>query len=40
MLQISGPISLLDIANEFGGTPPYSISDYYAGAGLVPAGTG
>lgn len=24
---------------EFGGTPPHSLSDYYAGAGLVPTGT-
>jgi len=38
-LQTSGPISLLDIQNEFGGSAPISISEYYAGAGLVPSGT-
>ena len=28
-LQSSGPISLLDIANEFGGSTPHSLSEYY-----------
>jgi hypothetical protein len=32
----SGPISLLDLQNEFGGSAPISFSEYYAGAGLVP----
>lgn len=38
-LQTSGAISLNDIATEFGGTVPHSLSEYYAGGGLVPAGT-
>lgn len=37
-LQTTGSISLQDIANEFGGTLPHSLSEYYAGGGLVPAG--
>lgn len=35
-LQTSGQISLNNIASEFGGTQPHSISEYYNGAGLVP----
>jgi len=35
-LQNSGSISLLDIATEFGGTTPHSLSEYYKGGGLVP----
>ena len=35
----SGAISLNTIATEFGGSTPHSISEYYAGGGLVPAGT-
>jgi hypothetical protein len=35
-LQNSGPISLLDIATEFGGTTPHSLNEYYKGGGLVP----
>jgi hypothetical protein len=35
-LQNSGSISLLDIATEFGGTIPHSLSEYYKGGGLVP----
>lgn len=38
-LPSSGPLSLNDIAGEFGGTQPHSLSEYYAGGGLVPAGT-
>lgn len=38
-LQKSGPISILDIANEFGGSAPHSLSEYYAGGAYVPAGT-
>lgn len=38
-LQTSGAISLSQIAAEFGGTTPHSLSEYYAGGGLVPAGT-
>jgi hypothetical protein len=29
-LQSSGAISLNDIATEFGGTTPHSLSEYYA----------
>lgn len=35
MLQSSGSISTGDIAAEFGGSAPHSISEYYRGAGLV-----
>jgi hypothetical protein len=35
-LQTSGPISLANIAAEFGGTAPHSLSEYYRGGGLVP----
>jgi hypothetical protein len=38
-LPTSGPLSLSDIQTEFGGTNPISLSEYYAGGGLVPAGT-
>lgn len=37
-LQSSGPISLLDIANEFGGTAPHSLSEYYGAGGVVASG--
>lgn len=36
-LQSSGPISLLDIQNEFGGANPISLSEYYNAASGVPA---
>ena len=36
-LQSSGPISLLDIQNEFGGTNPIGINEYYGVASGVPA---
>ena len=36
-LQSSGPISLLDIQNEFGGTNPIQLSEYYGVATGVPA---
>lgn len=32
-------VSLSQIQTEFGGSNPISISEYYAGAGLVPSGT-
>lgn len=32
-------ITLANIQTEFGGTSPISITEYYAGAGIVPAGT-
>ena len=35
----SGTINLSALQNEFGGSNPISISEYYAGAGLVPSGT-
>lgn len=35
-LQSSGPITMSDIAGEFGGSAPYSLSSYYRGGGLVP----
>lgn len=38
-LPDSGPLKLTDIQTEFGGTDPIGLSEYYAGAGLVPAGT-
>lgn len=38
-LPSSGPISLQDIANEFGGSHPLSLSNYYAGGPHVPSGT-
>lgn len=36
-LQSSGPISLNDIAGEFGGSAPHSLSEYYGVASGVPA---
>ncbi|WP_412506678.1 hypothetical protein [Roseovarius sp. SYSU LYC5161] len=36
-LPTTGPISLADIATEFGGNPPHSISEYYGAAAGVPA---
>jgi hypothetical protein len=38
-LPSSGPLTLADIQGEFGGSNPISLSEYYAGGGLVPAGT-
>jgi hypothetical protein len=38
-LPRSGAISLQSLANEFGGGAPHALNEYYAGAGLVPAGT-
>lgn len=35
-LPESGPISLSDIQNEFGGNNPISITEYYRGGSLVP----
>lgn len=35
-LQSSGPISLLNIAGEFGGGTPHYISEYYRGGPYVP----
>ncbi|WP_441280552.1 hypothetical protein [Tardiphaga sp. 862_B3_N1_1] len=36
-LPSSGPISLLQVANEFGGAVPHSISEYYGKAAGIPA---
>lgn len=36
-LQSSGPISLNDIAGEFGGSKPHALSEYYGVAGGVPS---
>lgn len=38
-LPASGPLSFTDIQTEFGGTNPIGLNEYYAGGGLVPAGT-
>lgn len=38
-LPSSGPLSLNDIQGEFGGSNPIGMNEYYAGGGLVPAGT-
>ena len=38
-LPSSGPLTFADIQTEFGGSNPISLSEYYAGGGLVPAGT-
>jgi hypothetical protein len=38
-LPTSGPLSLTDIQTEFGGSNPIGLNEYYAGGGLVPAGT-
>lgn len=36
-LQSSGPISLLDVATEFGGAAPHSLNEYYGKAPGIPA---
>jgi hypothetical protein len=38
-LPASGPLTLANIQTEFGGSNPISLSEYYAGGSLVPAGT-
>lgn len=38
-LQTSGAISLNDIAGEFGGSTPHSLSEYYRGGSNVPNST-
>jgi hypothetical protein len=38
-LPTSGPLTLQNIQTEFGGTNPIGLNEYYAGGGLVPAGT-
>ena len=38
-LPSSGPLTFTDIQTEFGGSNPIGLNEYYAGGGLVPAGT-
>ena len=38
-LPASGPLTFSDIQTEFGGSNPIGLNEYYAGGGLVPAGT-
>ena len=38
-LTRTGPISLLDLQNEFGGSGPIGMDEYLRGNGLVPIGT-
>lgn len=38
-LPSSGPLTMANIQTEFGGSNPISLSEYYAGGGLVPSGT-
>lgn len=38
MIKQSGTISLLDLQNEFGGSNPIKLGDYYAGGSLVDSG--
>jgi len=38
-LPSSGQLTMSDIQTEFGGSNPISLSEYYAGGGLVPPGT-
>lgn len=35
-VKTSGPLSIQDIVNEFGGTAPHRLNEYYRGGGLVP----
>jgi len=35
----SGAVSLSDLATEFGGSQPHSMSEYYSGGSNVPSGT-
>jgi hypothetical protein len=39
-IKSSGVLKMTDIVAEFGGTPPYNLSNYYGGGPLVPAGIG
>ena len=38
-IKSSGSLAISEISDEFGGSGTRSLSDYYAGAGLVAAGT-
>lgn len=35
----TGPITLVDVQNEFGGSNPIGLNEYYAGGANVPSGT-
>lgn len=35
-IKTSGSLSIQDIVNEFGGTPPHSLDEYYRGGSRVP----
>jgi hypothetical protein len=35
-IKTTGPISIIDVVNEFGGTVPHSLSEYYRGGDRVP----
>lgn len=35
-IKVSGPISMQDIVNEFGGATPHNINEYYRGGNRVP----
>lgn len=35
-IKTSGSLSIQDIVNEFGGSSPHSLGEYYRGGGLVP----
>jgi hypothetical protein len=37
VLPTSGPLSILQIANEFGGQAPHSLSEYYSADTGIPA---
>ena len=38
-IPTSGALAFSALQTEFGGTNPIAISEYYAGGGLVPAGS-
>ena len=38
-IKSSGSLAISEIVTEFGGSTPHSLSEYYAGAGLVASGT-
>lgn len=35
-IKTSGPLSIQDVVNEFGGSAPHSLNEYYRGGGRVP----
>ena len=38
-IKSSGTLAISEIATEFGGSTPHSLSEYYAGGSNVPSGT-